>query len=241
MRPLFFVALPLALAGCGERTPDPRGVDRDETLLSVGATGEAEAVPDMAYIEVGVNSYAAGAQAASRANNAKIAKVVDALGRLGVADKDTQTRTLSIQKVDYGPNKGQYQASNVLEIRLRTIGRASEAVAAATEAGANVLSGPSLRIADPETANRGAYAAAYRAARARAEAYADAAGLEIARVLTIRDGGASVAPGPVGMESDARAYGPVVAQAVSPPPPAIRAGSTLTRVGVQVDFALRPK
>jgi uncharacterized protein len=231
----------LALAACGERAPDPRGVDHDETLLSVGATGEAEAIPDMAYIEVGVNSYAAGAQAASRANNAKIAKVVEALGALGVADKDTQTRMLSIQKLDYGPNKGQYQASNVLEIRLRKIDRASEAVAAATEAGANILSGPSLRIADPETANRGAYAAAYRAAKARAEAYAGAAEMEIARVLTIRDGGASQSPGPVGIESDSRGYAPPpVAQAVAPPP-AIRAGSTLTRVGVQVDFALREK
>ena len=32
-----------ALAGCGERTPDPRGVDHDETLLRLSASGEAEA------------------------------------------------------------------------------------------------------------------------------------------------------------------------------------------------------
>ena len=64
-----------------------------------------------------------------------------------------------------------------------------EAIAAATEAGANLLSGPDLRVSDREKASRSAYAAAYRAARARAEAYAGAAGLKIDRVLAIHDGG----------------------------------------------------
>ena len=85
-----------------------------------------------------------------------------------------------------GPVSGQQYPRRV---RLRDVPKAGEAVAAATAAGANVLSGPSLQIDDPEKANRGAYIAAYKAARTRAEAYAEAAGMEIARVLTIRDGG----------------------------------------------------
>ena len=74
--------------------------------------------------------------------------------------------------------------------------RVGEAVAAATEAGANLVGGPDLRISDREAASRSAYAAAYRAARARAEAYAGAAGLKIARVLTIQDGGEYGVPMP---------------------------------------------
>jgi uncharacterized protein YggE len=240
---VLLVALPLA--ACGERTPDPRGVDRDETLLRLSASGEAEAVPDEAFIELGVNSYARDARAAQSANDRKIEKIVAALADLGVAARDTQTRNLSLQKVEYGVNKGQYQASNVLSVRLRDAPRAGEAVTRATEAGANVMSGPSLRIADPEKANRGAYIAAYKAARTRAEAYADAAGMKIARVLTIRDGGQYGGGYPVPMTEqtsmDAAMVAPPPLAAPPPPPPSIRPGTALTRVSVQVDFALEPK
>lgn len=241
-RPLALTIFLLSLAGCGETPPDPRGVDRDETLLRLSASGEAEAVPDEAFIELGVNSAAASARAAQAANTAKIEKIVAALAELGVAAKDTQTRNLSLQKIEYGANKGLYQASNVLSIRLRDAPRAGEAVTRATEAGANVISGPSLRIADPEKANRGAYIAAFRAARTRAEAYAEAAGMRIARVLTIRDGGQYGGGYPVpiveqAMAMDAAAPPPVA----PPPPPSIRPGTAITRVAVQVDFALEPK
>ena len=128
-------------------------------------------------------------------------------------------------------------------MRLKDVPKAGEAVAAATAAGANILSGPSLQIDDPEKANRGAYIAAYRAARTRAEAYAEAAGMEISRVLTIRDGGQSGGyPMPYAadamMEQAANVSAPRVA---APPPPSIRPGVTRTSVSVQVDFALTEK
>lgn len=238
----------LALAGCGERALDPRGVDRDETLLRLSASGEAEAVPDEAFIQLGVNSYAASARAAQEANTRKVEKIVAALADLKVAAKDTQTSNFSLQKLEYGPNKGQFQASNVLAVRMREVGRAGEAATRATEAGANVMSGPSLRIADPEKANRGAYIAAYRAARTRAEAYAEAAGMRIGRVLTIRDGGQYGGGYPQPMMEQAMdavavaaAPPPVVAPPPPPPPPSIRPGTAITRVSVSVDFALEPK
>jgi uncharacterized protein len=233
----------LALAGCGERTPDPRGVEHDETLLSLSASGEAETVPDVAYLEIGVETFAPGARAASEANNRKSEELVRAFGAMGVAEKDTQTRNLSISRIDYGPRKGQYQASNVMRLRLRDIAKGSEVVAAATEAGANILSGPSLQISDPEKANRGAYIAAYRAARTRAEAYAEAAGMEIGRVLAIRDGGMSSGYPrgyEVSMDSAAVNAPPPIVRTEQAPPP-IRPGSSLQRVSVQVDFALRRK
>ncbi len=243
MRHLLLLA-PLAVAACTPAPPDTRGVDDDETLLSLAASGEAEAVPDEAFVELGVNSYAREARAAQAANDRKIEEIVAALADLEVAARDTQTRNFSLQKLDYGPNKGQYQASNVLRVRMRAADKAGEAVTRATEAGANVLSGPTLRIADPEKASRGAYIAAYRAARTRAEAYAEASGKEIARVLAIRDGGQSGGGGypPPPYPVYAEAADAVGLQTVSPPPPpSIRPGTTLTRVSVQVDFALRDK
>ncbi len=234
------------LAACAPSVPDPRGVDRDETLLRLSASGEAEAVPDEAFIQLGVNSYAASARAAQAANTQKVEKIVGALADLEVAAKDTQTSNFSLQKFDYGPNKGQYQASNILAVRMRNVSRAGEAATRATEAGANVMSGPALRIADPEKANRGAYINAFRAARTRAEAYAEAAGMKIARVLTIRDGGQFGGGYPTPMNGmDAMAVAEqasnVPPPVAPPPPPSIRPGTAITRVSVQVDFAIEPK
>ncbi len=234
--PLTFILL----AGCGNQRPDPRGLDHDETLLSLSATGEAESVPDEAGIQIGIESFAANARAASAAAARKGEAIAAALAQFGVAERDLQTSNLSITRIDYGSKKGQFQASNVLNVRLRNVAKAGEAVAAATDAGANVLSGPSLRIADPEKANRGAYIAAYRAAKTRAEAYAEAAGMEISRVLAIRDGGMSGGP-PMPYAEEA-----IAVQNAAPPPvsvaqPSIRPGTSRVRVAVQVDFALEPK
>ena len=54
-RYLPLLAAPLALAACQQPAYDPRGVDHDETLLSVSATGESEVRPDEAFFQVGVD------------------------------------------------------------------------------------------------------------------------------------------------------------------------------------------
>ena len=126
LRLALLAPLSLLLAGCGggDRQVDPRGVDHDETLLSVSATGEAETVPDLATIEIGVQTYGGNAKAANDANSRKAAEIAKALAACGVADKDIQTRNLSLNRVDYGPRKGQFQADNLLAVRLHDVPKA---------------------------------------------------------------------------------------------------------------------
>jgi uncharacterized protein YggE len=238
---LALVPLSLLLAGCGETVYDPRGIDREETLLSVSATGEAETRPDQARFQAGVENFATSGAAASAANGEDIEALVAALRAAGVPEEDIQTRTVGVNRIEWGDRRGQYQASNIVAVTVRDIDRTSAVLSAATEAGANIVSGPELRMSDPEAAANAAYGAAYRAARARAEAYAQAAGLEIARVLSIRDGGGAqgwrylpgATPPPV-----------VVAQAAMPEEAdaggRVLAGQTTSAVSVQVDFALVP-
>ena len=227
--------LALALAGCGERPADPRGVGRDEVLLQVSATGRTDTRPDEARFTAGVDTIGATAADASTRNSATINKVVAALQRLGVKPDDVQTRSITLNRIDYGPNRGRFQANNLIEVRVRDIKRAGEAIAATTEAGANVLSGPNLRVSDPESANRSAYASAYKAARARADAYAAAAGLKVARVLAIREAGEGGRPMPY-YEGDAAAG--MAVQTAAPPPPPMMPGVTTSEVRVRADFAL---
>lgn len=222
-----------SLAACSSATPDPRGVGRDETLLQVSASGRAESRPDEARFTAGVTTLGASAAAASAANNEVMGKVTGALDSLGIKDDDIQTRSITLSRIDYGRDRGRFQANNMVEVRIRDVAKAGAAIAAATQAGANVLSGPDLRVSDAEKARNSAYAAAYNAARARADAYAAAAGLEVARVLTIRDEGMS-GPSP---------YYPMAEQAMNaaPPPvapPPVRPGINTEEVRVRVDFAL---
>jgi uncharacterized protein YggE len=239
MRTLLSILGPaLALSACSKAAPDPRGVARDEVLVQVSASGRADSRPDEARFTVGVDTIAATSGAASARNSATINKVAAALQRLGVKEDDLQTRSITLARIEYGPNRGSFQANNLIEVKVRDIKRAGEALAAITEAGANVLSGPNLRVSDPENAARSAYAAAYRSARARAEAYAQAAGLKVARVLAIRDGGEGgggsypYAEEGMAMDAQARAVAPVSA------PPPVQPGISTRQVQIRVDFAL---
>lgn len=231
------VGLALALGACSTAAPDPRGVARDEVLVQISASGRADSRPDEARFTVGVDTIAATSAAAGAQNSATINKVASALQRLGVKEDDLQTRSITLSRIEYGPNRGRFQANNLIEIKVRDIKRAGEALAAITQAGANVLSGPNLRVSDPEKAGRSAYAAAYRAARGRAEAYAQAAGLKVARVLTITDAG-NASPyrhydaDAVMMEQSAP---PGLVAAAAPP---VQPGITTREVQIRVDFAL---
>jgi uncharacterized protein len=227
----------LTLAGCGHPGPPaPNGLEHGETLLQVSASGQTETKPDEANISVGVSSIGATSEAATAGNNAKINAVVGALKALGVAEADMQTQQISASRVDYGPNRNKFEASNTITIRVRDVSKAGAAIQAATRAGANLLSGPDLRVSDPEAASKGAYAAAYKAARSRADTYAEAAGLKVVRVLVIRDGGAASPQSVMAFEAADTA----MARNQAAPPP-VMAGTDRSQVSVSVDFALAPK
>lgn len=237
-RRLIAVAM-VMLTGCARAPSDSRGVDRGETLLTVSGTGRAEAVPDQALFIAGLSSIAPSAEAASARNAETMNSITAALAKLNVPTRDIQTRDLSVNRIGYGPNRGQFEATNQVAVRLRDTGKVGAAIASVTAAGANIVSGPNLSVANPERANLNAYGLAYKAARAKAEAYAAAAGLRVARVLAIYDGGQGGVMQPM-EEGDALmiAPQPVAVQAVAAP---VLAGTSANTVAVRVDFALAAK
>ena len=251
---VLLAAASLTLAACGDRADEARGVDHGETLLSVSAGGQAESRPDRAQFNAGIETFSRSATAASEANAEKIEEIVAALRELGVAEEDIQTQNVSVRRIEWGDRKGQYQASNVFEVTMDDPDRAGAAISTVTEAGANILSGPSLTMSDPEAVANLAYADAYKAARKRAEAYAEAADMEISRVLYIRDAGGqqgntwlrgAQAMNDAMVESAAAAPPPPpLARTVAPQDqgsPGMMVGTTRSQVYIQVDFALKGK
>ncbi|MGH6612838.1 SIMPL domain-containing protein [Sphingomonas sp.] len=227
--------LALAVSACSGRHRGPADLDKNETLLQVSATGQSESKPDEANFAIGVSSIAVTSEAATAANNAKINAVVAALKALDVRDADMQTRQVGASRIEWGANRNKFEANNSISIRMRDVSKAGAAIQAATRAGANILSGPDLRVSDPEAASRGAYASAYKAARARADVYAEATGMKVVRILAIRDGGGVPVPQGGAMYDTAK-----LQEADAAPPPVL-AGADRSQAGVSVDFVLGPK
>ena len=95
---------------------------------------------DEARITVGVSSTAASAAAASAANNRTMSRLATALEGAGVRVDDIQTRNLTLGRIEYGAQKGQYRAENLVEIRVRDVSKAGAAIDSGW-----ALSSPSLR------------------------------------------------------------------------------------------------
>jgi len=231
--PLAVVAVSiLALTACGRGRDDHR-LGRGETLLTVVGSGHADAAPDEAAFVIGVTAIGADAAEASRLDNEKMQKVMASLRGLGVEQDKIQTRTLTLERIDYGADRGKFRANNSVSARMAASGRVGEVVVAATQAGANLLSGPTLTVSDSARAGAASTAAAYKAARARADAYAAAAGLHVERVLAIRDGGQQSIVEENMTVMDVAA--PVSAPA---PPPPFSPGMNRSDASVTVDYAL---
>ena len=66
------------------------------TTLNLSAYGETKIAPDMATITLGVMTEAPTAAAAMQANASQMSRVIAALKRAGLADRDIQTSQLNL-------------------------------------------------------------------------------------------------------------------------------------------------
>jgi uncharacterized protein len=233
MRKLIFCSAScLVLSACGGGPRGEHGVGRGETIVTISASGEGEAKPDTATFTAGVESFGATAEAASTANNERMAKVIVAMEGLGVAKEDVRTQSVSIGRSYYNASKRRYEASNSVSVKVRKIDDTSRIMGAATEAGANSVNGPEFTVSDPSAIQKAAITAAFKSARVRADAYASAIGMKVDRVLKIRDG----APDqnyPLAMPTEAA---PADAAATAPP---IRPGINTMSAQTSIDFVLK--
>lgn len=178
------------------------------TRLDLSATGEVSRVPDVAIISAGVTTMSASATGAIEENAARMERVRAALKRAGIADKDIQTSSLSLNpEYRYADNQPPlltgYRASNVVNVRFRDIKATGRILDALVAEGANQINGPNLTIDKPEQALDEARVKAVATGRARAELYARALGLRVVRLLSVSEGGGYSVPPPIVMMSRA--------------------------------------
>jgi len=202
------VAVAVALGGVGlpERA---RGQEADGGQRSISATGSGtvNAVPDRAQFSFGVQSQARTASAAIQAADAALQRIVAALRQAGVAAADIQTEQLSLspRTNDEGVEILGYTAVSSVSVRVRDLDRAGAVVDAAVAAGANQVYGPSLVRANQDALYRNALRAAYADARGKAQALADAAGVQLGAMTSTVEGGGGAIPLAAGRMEDTKA------------------------------------
>lgn len=220
----------VGLAACG-----------DPTLLTVHASSTTRATPDLAIVTLGVTARGATAQAAQQAQTTRMNAVLTAAQAAGVEERDVQTVGFSIEPQYTYPRNGAprvtgYVSRNIVSIRVRDTSRVSGLIDATVAEGANDLQGIQFTFQDEEASRDAARAEALQTARARAQAYAEAAEMRVVRMLFITEPGAAELPYPM----DGRAYGRVAAameQAANVSP--IRPGELDAQSAVTVVFELR--
>ena len=172
------------------------------TRLDLAATGEVARVPDVAIITAGVVSRSATATGALQDSADRMSRVLAALKRAGVADRDVQTSSVNLNpEYRYPENQTPqlvgYTASNSVTIRFRDIRNSGKILDALVGQGANQINGPNLTVDRPEAALDEARAKAIAAGRARAELYARGLGMRVVRVVAVSEsGGYAVPPAP---------------------------------------------
>jgi len=208
----------------------------EQRNISVSGTGEASGTPDIATITVGVQTVAPTAIDASKQNEALISRVMAALKKSGIADRDIQTADYSIWPEQRHDPKGTgevtitgYRVNNTVRVVVRDLGKLGSVLGTITGAGANTINGINFGIDDTDALETRAREAAMADARAKAEALARLAGVELGEVLTLSMSSGGGYPRPMAR----------MAMADDEMAPSISAGELSIGVNVHVTYAIR--
>lgn len=210
----------------------------DTKTISIDGTGKITAVPDIAKVDVGFITEGKNVQAIQKENIDKMNKLIDAVKKLGIEDKDIQTSQYSVYpKYDYSNGRSTlsgYTVSQSVTIKIRDLEKTSEVLAMAGDSGANQVGGLNFTIDDPEDLKVQARNKAILNAKAKAEVLANSLGIKLGRIVGFVEGGA--VPYPLYAKAD-MAYG-MGGGAESVPAPQVEAGSMEITSNVSITYEI---
>jgi uncharacterized protein len=180
-------------------------------LLSLTAEGQSRRTPDIALFNAGVVTQAVTATEALADNSRRMDRVIAALKRAGIAERDIQTSAISLQPRYSDPERDAqmlarstgrpyvppteaakiigYEARNTVQVRVRKLGEMGKIIDTLISEGANQVDGPNFTLDEPREALDEARREAVAVGRQRAELYAQATGMRVARLLSVSEGG----------------------------------------------------
>ena len=194
---LIVTGLPNLQARAATPTPPPpatetasRSACDASRTIQVSGTAVVNVKPDRALIQLGVQSNGRSAKEAQAKNTVTINKVTKALKALGIESKDIATDWYTIEPLyeDYDSLyiKG-YRIYNIIEVTVRDVDKANDAIVAAFQAGANQVVNVEFYTSELRKYRDQARAMAMKAASEKAKALAQTAGADTSCVLNINE------------------------------------------------------
>jgi len=166
----------------------------DTTKLSLSASGEVSATPDMATVSFGVVTKGDTASDAMKANNVRMNAVMAALKSAGIAPKDIQTSSLNLNpQYVYADNQPPkltgYQAQNQITVRVNDLAQTGPVIDTVIKAGINQIDSINFGLKDDAALLDEARKQAIKTLTARADLYAAATGTKVKGIREISEGG----------------------------------------------------
>jgi uncharacterized protein YggE len=179
---------PLASPPVLASSPRQRPLSPPTRVIEVNGNGETQAAPDLATLEIAIETHAASADHAAGLNGALAAKVRDALTSK-LADKGRLwTGGYSLTPEYTEPREGKptvtgYTAENSITVETGELGLIGPLIDAAIGAGANRISSLNYSLRSDSKARSEAIAKAARDAQSQASALAAALGVKLGPVI----------------------------------------------------------
>ncbi|MBF4694843.1 SIMPL domain-containing protein [Fusibacter ferrireducens] len=127
--------------------------DTNQRVVNVTGEGKIVVAPDLAYINLGVQTKNEDAQKAQQENTVKMNAVVEAIKKAGIKAENIKTTGYNIyQNYDYTPNSEvkneYYQVNNTVNLKITDIESVGKIIDVATAAGANSVNNIQFTVAD---------------------------------------------------------------------------------------------
>lgn len=207
--------------------------------IHVNGTGKISVAPDKADLTLSVEVQAKTAESARNQAATSMAALINAVIKAGVAEKDIQTRSVSLYP-NYSPDTANkivgYQLANQVSVCIREINKSSDIIDTAVKAGGNStrVQGINFAVDNIEAALTDAREKAYANAKMKAEQYAKLAGVTLGSPLHISEG-SDMSPVPMAYD-EMRNMRSAMADRVSTP---VQAGEREVSVSVDVMFGIQ--
>ncbi len=177
--------------------------------FAVTGEGKVVAVPDTAELTFGVTTDGGMDVGSTQASNTqKMNSILDFIKSQGVDPKDVQTASYNISPryqyyscppVPVGgaarpcpPSQvSGYTVSQTATAKVRDFGKIGDILAGLASRGATNVSGPDFTLHDETSAENQARADAITEAKSKAEAFAQAGGFHLGRILSIQESGSN--------------------------------------------------
>ena len=173
--------------------------------IVVTGEGKMQVTPDQAVLTVGVVTTGGSSQEAMAENSAAMNRVISALKRAGVGEKDIQTQSVNVwPEFDYSRKSEEgglpkiigYRAENRVTVTIRDVENTGAVVDTAVDAGANQLYGLSFTVSDEtgKALRTKVLQMAVSDAGEKAQAIASALGADKINPVSVVEGGGYTPP-----------------------------------------------